>query len=47
MPAEFIKDQVACVKGILDGSLEHKEYKSFAGISIFSVFGKASVAFKP
>lgn len=47
MPADFIKDQVICVKGILDGTLERKEYKSFAGNAMISTFGKASVAFNP
>lgn len=47
MSADFIKDQVVCVKGILDGTLERKEYKSFAGNSMISTSGKASVAFNP
>jgi hydroxyacylglutathione hydrolase len=47
MPSDFIKDQVACVKGILDGSLEHKPYQSFAGNAEISTFGRASVAFDP
>ena len=47
MPSDFIRDQVACVKGILDGSLERKPYKSFAGNAMISVSGKASVAFNP
>jgi hydroxyacylglutathione hydrolase len=47
MTSDFIKDQVACVKGILDGSLERKPYQSFAGNAMIAVFGKASVAFNP
>jgi glyoxylase-like metal-dependent hydrolase (beta-lactamase superfamily II) len=35
------------VKGILDGSLERKPYKSFAGEAMASTFGKSSVAFNP
>jgi len=47
MPSDFIKDQIACVKGILDKTLEAKPYQSFAGNSMISTFGRASVAFDP
>ncbi|MCX6302432.1 MAG: MBL fold metallo-hydrolase [Bacteroidia bacterium] len=47
MPSDFINDQIACVKGILDSTLERKEYKSFAGNSMVCAFGRASVAFNP
>jgi para-nitrobenzyl esterase len=47
MSSDFIKDQISCVRGILDKSLEAKPYKSFAGDSMVSTFGKASVAFDP
>jgi hydroxyacylglutathione hydrolase len=47
IPADFINDQISCVKGILDGSLERKPYKSFAGDAMVSVFGRASVTFNP
>jgi glyoxylase-like metal-dependent hydrolase (beta-lactamase superfamily II) len=47
LPADFINDQIACVKGILDNSLERKPYKSFAGNAMISVSGRASVAFNP
>jgi len=47
MPADFINDQIACVKGILDNSLERKSYKSFAGNAMISVWGRASVTFNP
>jgi glyoxylase-like metal-dependent hydrolase (beta-lactamase superfamily II) len=47
MPADFINNQVACVKGILDGTLERKPYQSFAGNAMVSVSGRASVAFNP
>jgi glyoxylase-like metal-dependent hydrolase (beta-lactamase superfamily II) len=47
IPSDFIKDQVACVKGILDGSLERKPYQSFAGNAMICTFGRASVAFDP
>ncbi len=47
LPADFINDQVACVKGILNNTLERKPYKSFAGDAMVSVFGRASVTFNP
>jgi hydroxyacylglutathione hydrolase len=47
MQSDFINDQVACIKGILDGTLERKPYKSFAGNSMVSTYGRASVAFNP
>lgn len=47
IPADFINDQIECVKGILDNSLERKTYKSFAGNSMISTWGRASVAFDP
>jgi glyoxylase-like metal-dependent hydrolase (beta-lactamase superfamily II) len=47
IPSDFIKDQVTCVKGILDGSLERKPYKSFAGDAQVATWGRASVAFNP
>jgi glyoxylase-like metal-dependent hydrolase (beta-lactamase superfamily II) len=47
MPSDFINDQIECVKGILNGTLERKEYKSFAGNALISTYGKASVTFNP
>jgi hydroxyacylglutathione hydrolase len=47
MSADFIRDQVKCVKGILDKSLERKPYESFAGNAMIATYGKASVAFNP
>jgi hydroxyacylglutathione hydrolase len=47
MQSDFINDQVVCVKGILDKSLEAKPYKSFAGDAMISTYGRASVAFNP
>jgi glyoxylase-like metal-dependent hydrolase (beta-lactamase superfamily II) len=47
IPSDFINDQIACVKGILDNSLERKPYKSFAGNAMVSVWGRASVTFNP
>ena len=47
MPSDFINDQIKCVKGILDGTLEAKPYESFAGNAKVSTYGRASVAFDP
>lgn len=47
MSSQFVKAQVKCVQGILDGSLERKPYQSFAGNAMIATFGKASVAFNP
>ncbi len=47
MPSDFIKDQVECVKGILNKTLEAKPYKSFAGDAMVSTYNRASVAFNP
>jgi glyoxylase-like metal-dependent hydrolase (beta-lactamase superfamily II) len=47
MSSDFIIDQVACVKGILDGTIERKPYQSFAGNAMVATYGKASVAFNP
>lgn len=47
MPADFINDQIECVKGILNNTLERKPYESFAGNALISTYGRASVAFDP
>lgn len=47
LSADFVNDQVACVKGILNNTLERKPYKSFAGDAMVSVYGRASVTFNP
>ncbi len=47
LPADFINDQIACVKGILDGSLERSPYQSARGTAMQSVFGRATVVFNP
>ncbi|OFY43593.1 MAG: hypothetical protein A2Z69_01045 [Bacteroidetes bacterium RBG_13_44_24] len=47
IPSDFISDQIACVKSILDGTCEAKEYKSFAGNSMICTYGRSSVAFNP
>lgn len=45
--SDFINDQIACVKSILNGTCEAKEYKSFAGNSMICTYGRSSVAFNP
>jgi hydroxyacylglutathione hydrolase len=47
MKSDFILDQISCVKDILDGTCEVKDYKSFAGDSKICTYGRASVAFNP
>ena len=47
MPSDFIKDQVNCIKGIINKTLEAKPYESFAGNAMVSTWGRASVAFDP
>jgi glyoxylase-like metal-dependent hydrolase (beta-lactamase superfamily II) len=47
MPSGFLKDQIECVRGILDKKLESKPYESFAGNAMISTYGRASVAFNP
>jgi glyoxylase-like metal-dependent hydrolase (beta-lactamase superfamily II) len=47
MQADFINDQVECVKGILNKTLEAKPYQSFAGEAKISTWNRASVAFNP
>ncbi|UCH63591.1 MAG: MBL fold metallo-hydrolase [Fidelibacterota bacterium] len=44
---DFINDQIACVKGILDGTCESEPYESFAGTASVCTWGRASVAFDP
>jgi glyoxylase-like metal-dependent hydrolase (beta-lactamase superfamily II) len=47
MQSDFILDQISCVKAILDGTCEAKDYKSFAGNAKVCTYGRASVAFNP
>lgn len=47
MAADFINDQVACVKAILDGTCESRPYESFAGNAMICTWGRASVAYNP
>ena len=47
LPSDFINDQITCVKGILNNTIERKPYKSFAGNAMVAVSGRASVAFNP
>jgi hydroxyacylglutathione hydrolase len=47
IPSDFINDQIECVKAILNGTCEAKDYKSFAGNSKICTVGRASVAYNP
>lgn len=47
MESTFIKDQVKCVKAILDGTGEIQPYQSFVGEAKVCKVGNASVAFNP
>jgi hydroxyacylglutathione hydrolase len=47
MTGDFILDQIACVRSILDGTCEVKDYESFAGNAKVCTYGRASVAFNP
>lgn len=47
LPSDFINDQITCVKGILNNTLERKPYKSFAGNAMIATSGRASVTFNP
>jgi len=47
LPGDFIKEQIACVKGILDGSLEREQYEMGGGQAQFSVYNGATVVFNP
>lgn len=44
---DIIGEQIACVKGILDGSLERKPYESFAGNGMIARYKRAVIAFNP
>jgi len=46
-PADFIGDQVECVKEILNHSITPEIYESFAGKAMLAKYGRASVAFNP
>jgi hydroxyacylglutathione hydrolase len=46
-PSNFINDQIACVKGILNKTCKSQEYKSFAGNAMMCTSGQASVAYNP
>lgn len=47
LPATFISEQVACVEGILDGSIKGEPQKSFAGESLVGRYKSAAVAYSP
>jgi glyoxylase-like metal-dependent hydrolase (beta-lactamase superfamily II) len=45
--SSFLKDQIACVRSILDGSGARRPYKSPVGDGLVTTWGRASVAFDP
>ncbi len=45
--ADFIQDQISCVKSILDGTCDPEPYESFAGDAMICKFGRAMVAYNP
>jgi glyoxylase-like metal-dependent hydrolase (beta-lactamase superfamily II) len=46
LPGDFMNDQIACVKGILNKSIEVKPYTGYGEAKI-SVYNRASVCFNP
>jgi len=42
-----MNDQIACVNGILDGTLATEPYDSFAGKGMQARYGMAVVTFNP
>ena len=47
LPAEFILDQEACVKSILDRTCQSEPYEHYSGNPRVCAFGQAKVAFNP
>jgi glyoxylase-like metal-dependent hydrolase (beta-lactamase superfamily II) len=47
LPSDFIKDQVECVKAILNKSIEVKPYTGYGDDAKISVYNRASVCFNP
>ncbi|HUX94984.1 MAG TPA: MBL fold metallo-hydrolase [Bacteroidales bacterium] len=47
IPSDIINDQIKCVKGILDGTCQSKEFKTFVGNSMICTFGRVSVVYNP
>jgi len=45
--SSFIAEQIACVKSILDGTCESKDYQSFAGNGKICTYKRAMVAYNP
>jgi hydroxyacylglutathione hydrolase len=44
---DFISEQITCVKSILDGTCEGKDYDSFAGKGKICTYKRATVAYNP
>ena len=47
LPNTFISEQIACVEGILDGSIKSEPQKFFAGEAMVAKYKSASVAYDP
>jgi len=47
MTSDFILDQISCVKSILNGTCDIKNYESFGDNAKICTYGRASVAFNP
>ncbi len=47
LPADFIDDQIACVKAILDGSCESRPFNSGMGEAKVCSYGRATIAYNP
>jgi glyoxylase-like metal-dependent hydrolase (beta-lactamase superfamily II) len=45
--SSFVAEQIACVKSILDGTCESKDYQSFAGNGKICTYKRATVAYNP
>ncbi len=47
LPNTFVAEQIACVEGILNGTLPNEPYHSFAGDALLSKYKTAQVAYNP
>jgi len=45
--SDIINEQIECVKGILNGTCQSKEIKTFVGNSMICKFGRVSVMYNP
>jgi hydroxyacylglutathione hydrolase len=47
LPNTFLKEQIACVESILDGTAKSEPYHSFAGDAMLAKYKSAAVAYNP